>query len=141
QNPEDRFVRYNDQWFYTDKTLKKNLGLIDDEEEHTKTSYALDIKDNEQAIEYKIDYKEEREYELQAVSKSLKANLYDYQLEGYSWICSLYDNGKSGLLADDMGLGKTMQVLAFLLRQYERNKLFPTLIVLPIALIENWRNE
>lgn len=40
-----------------------------------------------------------------------------------------------------MGLGKTIQVIAFLLRQQKRNKLKPTLIVLPIALIENWQEE
>jgi len=45
------------------------------------------------------------------------------------------------LLADDMGLGKTIQVITFLLHMKAKQKLKTTLIVLPIALIENWVEE
>ncbi|WP_244910475.1 SNF2-related protein [Caldibacillus thermoamylovorans] len=64
-----------------------------------------------------------------------------YKATDDRWLCHLEEQGKGGLLADDRGLGKTIQVIAFLLRQQKRNKLKPTLIVLPIALIENWQEE
>merc|ERR1711997_583373 len=36
----------------------------------------------------------------------------DYQLKGYSWMATLYENGINGILADEMGLGKTIQTIA-----------------------------
>lgn len=39
------------------------------------------------------------------------------------------------------GLGKTVQVIAFLCHLKEKNKLAPTLIVAPLALLENWKRE
>jgi len=70
--------------------------------------------------------------------------LKDYQIEGVSWLQSLFKNGFSGcLLADDMGLGKTLQLLYFIewhaLVQPSSNK--PYLIVAPVGLIENWESE
>lgn len=45
-------------------------------------------------------------------------------------------------MADDMGLGKTLQILYFIdwhSRKYANHK--PYLIVAPISLLENWKNE
>lgn len=75
------------------------------------------------------------------IPTGLKADLFTQQIEGFQWLCHLEEKGIGGLLADDMGLGKTIQVITFLLHQKQQNKLKPTLLVLPIALIENWLEE
>jgi len=36
--------------------------------------------------------------------------LREYQLAGFEWLVSLYDNGLNGILADEMGLGKVINV-------------------------------
>lgn len=70
-------------------------------------------------------------------------SLKDHQKEGVAWLQHLYKSKASGcLMADDMGLGKTLQILYFIdwhSRKYANHK--PYLIVAPISLLENWRNE
>lgn len=70
--------------------------------------------------------------------RSLKAELRDYQLEGYRWLLRLASWGAGGVLADDMGLGKTVEALAVLL---ERQKLGPALVVAPTSVGFNWIDE
>lgn len=75
---------------------------------------------------------------------------YPHQKMGVSWILGLYlkEQKSGGLLADDMGLGKTFMSLAAI-EQYCRstrheNPEFtqkPVLIVAPLSLLENWKNE
>ncbi|HSV88459.1 MAG TPA: SNF2-related protein, partial [Bacteroidales bacterium] len=45
----------------------------------------------------------------------IKATLRPYQVQGYQWMCFLFENKLGGCLADDMGLGKTLQTLAMLM--------------------------
>ena len=98
----------------------------------------------------------------------LKAELRNYQMEGYSWMYQLCENQLGGCLADDMGLGKTLQTLTLLLKLKKKpvQLLFPkiendnqlsislfdstilpevvqpaSLIVMPTSLIHNWENE
>lgn len=70
-------------------------------------------------------------------------SLKDHQKEGVAWLQYLYKSKASGcLMADDMGLGKTLQILYFIdwhSRKYANHK--PYLIVAPISLLENWKNE
>jgi len=73
-----------------------------------------------------------------------KGELRGYQRAGLGWLHFLRDFGFGGCLADDMGLGKTIQVLALLesrrtLRKRER--LPPSLAVVPRSLVFNWRAE
>lgn len=70
-------------------------------------------------------------------------SLKDHPKEGVAWLQHLYKSKASGcLMADDMGLGKTLQILYFIdwhSRKYANHK--PYLIVAPISLLENWKNE
>ncbi len=69
------------------------------------------------------------------------ADLRDYQLSGYNWMCFLDEFGWGGCLADDMGLGKTVQVLTFLQSRANLNPKQTNLIILPTSLIFNWQDE
>jgi SNF2 family DNA or RNA helicase len=66
----------------------------------------------------------------------------DYQLEGLTWLISLYDNGINGILADEMGLGKTLQTISFLgyLKHY-RDVNGPHLVIVPKSTLHNWISE
>ncbi|WEG11138.1 DEAD/DEAH box helicase [Pullulanibacillus sp. KACC 23026] len=86
-----------------------------------------------------LKHPEDLEFE---VPKSLKAELRDYQNDGFQWLKTLKVYRLGGILADDMGLGKTLQSIAFLLSEKENNKdIAPALIVAPASLVYNWRNE
>lgn len=68
----------------------------------------------------------------------LKAELRDYQLEGYKWLAKLSHWGLGGCLADDMGLGKTVQALGVLLDRAHHG---PALVVAPTSVGMNWVRE
>ena len=74
-----------------------------------------------------------------------KGELRPYQLSGLSWLAFLDRFGLGACLADDMGLGKTIQLIALL--QHERetseqpNLIGPTLLVVPMSVLGNWKRE
>jgi len=72
------------------------------------------------------------------VPSTLKAELRDYQIEGYEWLSRLAHWGGGACLADDMGLGKTLQALAIIL---EKTPNGPTLVVAPTSVCMNWLQE
>ncbi|SET71775.1 DEAD/DEAH box helicase [Stigmatella erecta] len=72
------------------------------------------------------------------VPPALKAELRDYQREGFTWMARLAEWGGGGCLADDMGLGKTLQTLTLLLH---RAKEGPALVVAPTSVCFNWARE
>ena len=70
------------------------------------------------------------------------AALREYQLVGLQWMVSLYNNKLNGILADEMGLGKTVQVMALIAYLAEKKQNFgPHLIIVPNAVLVNWRAE
>ncbi|MBE9029400.1 DEAD/DEAH box helicase [filamentous cyanobacterium LEGE 11480] len=69
---------------------------------------------------------------------TLKAELREYQLEGFEWLARLAHWGVGACLADDMGLGKTLQALALIL---SRSPDGPTLVVAPLSVCMNWISE
>ncbi|WP_244082964.1 SNF2-related protein [Desulforhabdus sp. TSK] len=72
------------------------------------------------------------------VPSTFKAELRDYQLEGYWWMTRLAHMGIGACLADDMGLGKTIQVLAVMLQRASQG---PALVVAPTSVCWNWLAE
>jgi SNF2 family DNA or RNA helicase len=76
------------------------------------------------------------------VPASLKATLRPYQQQGLNWLQFLRTHGLAGILADDMGLGKTLQTLAHIQVEKDAGRLTrPALIIAPVSLMGNWRNE
>ncbi|XP_058082006.1 ATP-dependent helicase BRM isoform X2 [Magnolia sinica] len=68
--------------------------------------------------------------------------LRDYQLVGLQWMLSLYNNKLNGILADEMGLGKTVQVMALMAYLMEfKGNYGPHLIIVPNAVLVNWKSE
>lgn len=67
--------------------------------------------------------------------------LREYQRQGLDWLVFLSEFGIGGCLADDMGLGKTVQFLALLMWERERQSVPPTLLVVPMSILGNWKRE
>ena len=71
--------------------------------------------------------------------------LKSYQKKGVSYLQELWIKGyKGALLADDMGLGKTLQTLTFLswrIKHDQYKEKHPILIVAPVSLLQNWKEE
>ncbi len=70
--------------------------------------------------------------------KTLKTELRNYQIEGFSWLSRLAHLGFGACLADDMGLGKTVQTLTLIIARAEAG---PVLVVAPTSVCTNWLEE
>lgn len=83
----------------------------------------------------------------------LGKHLRKHQQEGvkflYECVMGLRDfNGQGAVLADEMGLGKTLQTIALIWTLLKQNPIYGSegvikkaLIVCPVTLIDNWKNE
>lgn len=69
----------------------------------------------------------------------LNAELFEYQKNGYTWMCSVLDGSSGCILGDEMGLGKTLQAIALMQRYKNEGK--KSLVIAPVSLLENWKNE
>lgn len=72
------------------------------------------------------------------VPSTLKADLRDYQKEGFVWMSRLAHLGVGACLADDMGLGKTLQSITVILSLANEG---PSLVVAPTSVCMNWAAE
>jgi non-specific serine/threonine protein kinase len=86
------------------------------------------------------------------IAPSLRADLRQYQKEGFYWLTFLYEHRFGACLADDMGLGKTLQAISLLAAIKEgrvarmtpkppNSAPCPFLVVVPPSLIFNWQQE
>ena len=72
--------------------------------------------------------------------------LLEHQKSGIAWLQNLFGKSpqqcRGAVLADDMGLGKTLQLLTLICWAIEQDpQLEPVLIVAPVSLLENWKEE
>ncbi|KAF1825084.1 uncharacterized protein K489DRAFT_352251 [Dissoconium aciculare CBS 342.82] len=75
--------------------------------------------------------------------EAMTVTLHKYQELGLTWLqnCETGTN-KGGILADDMGLGKTIQMLSLIVtHRSEDPQCKTTLIVAPVALMRQWKDE
>lgn len=69
--------------------------------------------------------------------ENLTISLKDYQKSGVSWMQKMEASGnKGGILADEMGLGKTVQMISLM-----ASRKMTTLIVVPVILMDQWKEE
>jgi SNF2 family DNA or RNA helicase len=64
----------------------------------------------------------------------------EHQREGVTWCINREENSefcRGGIIADEMGLGKTITMIATMIVNFK----MPNLIVLPVALIEQWKEQ
>lgn len=114
---------------YLDNSLKENSSL------------GLQKNKNFRSLVRNMKTVEDNDFEI---PQELDGILRGYQKQGFLWIKTLKANGFGGILADDMGLGKTLQVIAFLLSEWEESGGKPGkswLIVCPASLVYNWKSE
>ncbi len=120
-------------------------AIKEDKDEKGSTEMLI-ILENADLLEYSEanEFKDEIEHKFHEIANlNVDIKLKEHQVEGVSWLQSLFQNKVRGcLLADDMGLGKTLQLLYFIewhAQYFQSEK--PYLIVAPVALLENWQNE
>ena len=134
--------------------------LSDSEVKDERVQLVLDVIENDEDLGYGSDDIPQKirdvSYQGDLNYSYLKLKPFPHQDEGIRWLLGLAepsfqvadheDSLHGGLLADDMGLGKTFMSLVAVSEYYrmcrergitER----PVLVVAPLSLLENWRDE
>lgn len=107
----------------------------------------LKVQDNFESEDFISQFLPRQKFQSYEAPTKIKSSLKDHQVQGVSWMQQCWSLGYSGvLLADDMGLGKTFQTLSFLSWLKDKSVSSgavhkPVLIVAPITLLGNWKNE
>lgn len=150
-----RFIRINDEEYVSlSQKLRKHLDRIAASSQKQKSNLLMSqynvgiLADllNDEAIDARSDADIQSKLALvdeasslePQVPPTLNANLREYQIKGFQWMCRLAHWGGGACLADDMGLGKTLQAIAFMLYRAEQGA---SLVVAPSSVIFNWVNE
>ncbi|MBN1599013.1 MAG: DEAD/DEAH box helicase [Bacteroidales bacterium] len=170
--PDGRVVILPEEWFESYRDLlsfsKVENGSIILEKQHFPILNKIKKGISGNFRESLLSLIEDEKHIIE-IPDGIKAKLRSYQVEGYSWMHRLYQNGFGGCLADDMGLGKTLQTLVLLRKVISEStsandkkdkplavdqlSLFEdkvakitlqtkaSLIVVPTSLVHNWINE
>ena len=72
------------------------------------------------------------------IPSKLKAELRNYQVDGFKWLSRMSYLGMGACLADDMGLGKTIEALSII---QARANIGPAFVLAPTSVCSNWYNE
>ncbi|WP_287125705.1 SNF2-related protein [Desulfobacter sp.] len=143
------------------RTEKEPAEPPPDKEEKDCLPIIVDIATNDDLLELGSDYipaliKKDAAYKSHIDYSILKRQPFPHQDEGIRWILGLAQPTVSlppgeeslhgALLADDMGLGKTYMALVAIseyLRFCKKKNIVerPVLIVVPLTLLENWKEE
>ena len=154
EGPKSGFIRLNDSDFIaiSDRLRKQlarlesltvsNRGHLQISELHASLlgsalSGEVEVKHDKRIDELQSNIKQSMSM-IPATPKQLKAELRDYQTEGYQWMVRMTGWGAGLCLADDMGLGKTVQTIAFMLHTADQG---PALVAAPASVVPNWRRE
>lgn len=148
------YVRVGDgQWARISDSLRKRLTQLKDATHQDRKTLTLDatsapvirdLMNDDVEVKATKNWHEclarlSRSEKLEPVLPAgLRAELRDYQIDGYKWLRRLAEWGVGGVLADDMGLGKTLQTLAVLL---DRASEGPALVIAPTSVGFNWVRE
>nr|CAH0110344.1 unnamed protein product [Daphnia galeata] len=126
------------------KRLRKNnlsddniLNVIDEEELQKRAAHLDD--DEEDDAEEDINKAIKTEEKLPDLFEG--GTMRGYQMEGYQWLVSLYENGMNGILADEMGLGKTVQCISLVAHLMGKGVTGPFLVCAPLSTLTNWISE
>lgn len=164
--PDGSFAVIPEEWFARYKPLFE-FGQIEGDVLQIHKQHFSQVDDDVRKMHAStIDHLEKlnRQDQLPGLKppSGLKVKLRNYQIEGFTWLWLLQENGFGGCLADDMGLGKTLQAIAVLQLNKEMfvgatNENTPepgqlslfssaqpvrtSLVVVPATLIQNWLNE
>lgn len=135
------------------RQVEASVGDIDEkpDEDLQRSTLAIDDNDEWLAFSGKFDTANLLKDKINFSQSNLLRSPFSHQAEGISWlIAHLRHNAThrtgGALLADDMGLGKTYMTLvgiAEYMRQVETEEgtARPHLIVAPVSLLYNWRDE
>ncbi len=141
----DKLIKFKDKYLNLDPNELKNiLSKIEKEIKLSPIEILKGHLENEIYLDDTLkkttqELLKQKEFEL---PKGLKADLREYQINGFRWGINNLLNGFGIILADDMGLGKTIQTLTILLYLKENNYLEESfLLVAPTSLLYNWENE
>lgn len=128
---------------YKGETFKDDGDKRGNKEDNT--SKVLVIKDNIKEDEFGVAVQERTGDTQIPIPLKPGKKFLGHQQTGVRWLQNCWINGYRGcLLADDMGLGKTLQALSFISwikkikEPHQKKKI---LIITPVVLLENWKNE
>lgn len=144
-----RFLRLQDGEFIAlTETLQQRLSDLSHSTQkgrfHTLASPVLDEITADMDVQADEAWLQQKQKLQQAceltpvVPSTLRAELRDYQQQGFAWLARLAHWGAGACLADDMGLGKTVQALALILSRASEG---PALILAPTSVCFNWLEE
>ena len=72
------------------------------------------------------------------VPSEFKADLREYQNDGFKWLSRMAYLGMGACLADDMGLGKTVEALSIITSRADKG---PAFVLAPTSVCMNWYQE
>lgn len=141
---------------YTEIDEGENNGETLKSEDIDESPLVIDIALNDEELDSPSKLVEEELnnvlYSQEISWDNYRREPFPHQIIGVKWILGLEEIARSkelvngALLADDMGLGKTFMSLAAIEQYYciceENGEVCrPTLIVAPLSLLENWKDE